>query len=159
MKKRFAALLLAFLLTLLPVLSACSNSQVNTDANTGSQEKGDVTSAEGQQEEEAEPTATTIVKDRYADQNMQGYSYKILAIPTDGHFYTQVASGINEVYAEELNGEIEFWIDGEKYIFTKSVMIFLPAGMPHGPLFILKVDKPIFHYSVVTSREYSFEGK
>ena len=36
---------------------------------------------------------------------------------------------------------------------------FLPAGMPHGPLFILKVDKPIFHYSVVTSREYSFEGK
>jgi hypothetical protein len=106
MKKRFAALLLAFLLTLLPVLSACSNSQVNTDANTGSQEKGDVTSAEGQQEEEAEPTATTIVKDRYADQNMQGYSYKILAIPTDGHFYTQVASGINEVYAEELNGEI-----------------------------------------------------
>ena len=59
----------------------------------------------------------------------------------------------------ELNGEVEFWINGEKHIFTKSTMIFLPAGMPHGPLYILKVDKPIFHYSVVTESEYKFDGK
>ena len=67
--------------------------------------------------------------------------------------------GSDPEHPEELNGEIEFWIDGERYVFTKSVMVFLPAGMPHGPLFILKVDKPIFHYSVVTSKEYKFDGK
>ena len=57
-----------------------------------------------------------------------------------------------------LNGEIEFSIDGEKHLLTKSSIIFAPAGVVHNPMRILRVDKPIFHFSVVTSRIYDGEA-
>lgn len=57
-----------------------------------------------------------------------------------------------------LNGEIEFSIDGEKHLLTKSTIIFAPAGVVHNPMRILRVDKPIFHFSVVTSRIYDGEA-
>jgi hypothetical protein len=108
MNKRIIALFLALLMTALP-LTACSDSKVNNE-DEGNAAQNAVTnpSAEdaGTEEEEAEPTASSLIKERYADTDLGGYVYKVLAIPTDGHFYTQVASGINEVYAEELNGEI-----------------------------------------------------
>jgi hypothetical protein len=34
-------------------------------------------------------------------------------------------------------------------------MIFVPAGVKHCPLYIKRVDRPIFHYTVVTSPLYS----
>ena len=106
MNRRVSALFLALLLSLLSFLAACSNSQVNTDSGETPGQSANTPSTTEQPEEEAEPTATATVKERYADTNLGGYVYKVLAIPTDGHFYTQVASGINEVYSEELNGEI-----------------------------------------------------
>lgn len=60
---------------------------------------------------------------------------------------------------ENLNGEIIFYIGGEKHVFTKSTMIYLPAGLEHGPLFIQKVDKPIFHFSCVMQNTYEFKDK
>ena len=57
-----------------------------------------------------------------------------------------------------LNGEIEFSIDGERHLLTKSSIIFAPAGVVHNPMRILRVDKPIFHFSVVTSRMYDGEA-
>jgi quercetin dioxygenase-like cupin family protein len=54
----------------------------------------------------------------------------------------------------ELGGEIEFWLEDEKFLITKSAMIFIPAGMKHCPLIIRRADRPIFHYSVVTSGIY-----
>ena len=59
-------------------------------------------------------------------------------------------------HPEELGGEIEFHIDGEKHIFTKSTMVFLPAGLPHCPLVINRADRPIFHYSVLMAETYSY---
>jgi hypothetical protein len=56
-----------------------------------------------------------------------------------------------------LGGEIIFYIGGEKHVITKSTLIFLPAGLEHGPLFIQKVDRPIFHFSCVTQSTYEFE--
>ena len=55
----------------------------------------------------------------------------------------------------ELNGEIIFYIGGEKHVFTKSCMVYLPAGLEHGPLFIQKADRPIFHFSCVMQSTYS----
>jgi hypothetical protein len=54
----------------------------------------------------------------------------------------------------DLGAEIEFWLEDEKFIITKSAMIFVPAGMKHCPLIIRRVDRPIFHFSVVTSGKY-----
>lgn len=58
-----------------------------------------------------------------------------------------------------LNGEIIFYIGGEKHVFTKTTMVYLPAGLEHGPLFIQKVDKPIFHFSCVMQNTYEFDKK
>jgi hypothetical protein len=55
----------------------------------------------------------------------------------------------------DMCGEVEFWMEEEKYIIDKSCMIFVPAGVKHCPLYIKRVDRPIFHYTVVTSPLYS----
>lgn len=57
----------------------------------------------------------------------------------------------------ELNGEIEFWIEDEKFILTKSCLIFLPKGTSHCPLVIHKVERPIFHFSAGPGSSYAQE--
>ena len=107
MNKRFIALILSLLLTALPLIG-CSNSEINSGDEAGNgQTSVETPSADEQTADEApEPTASDLIKARYADTDLGGYVYKVLAIPTDGHFYTQVAAGINEVYSEEMNGEV-----------------------------------------------------
>ena len=56
-----------------------------------------------------------------------------------------------------LGGEVEFWVGGEQHILTKSTMVYLPPNVPHCPLIINRVDKPIFHYSVVMNAIYTFK--
>ena len=57
----------------------------------------------------------------------------------------------------ELCGEIEFWIEDEKFILTKSCLIFLPKRTFHCPLVIHRVDKPIFHFSTGSGSLYTQE--
>jgi hypothetical protein len=47
----------------------------------------------------------------------------------------------------DLGGEIEFWMEDEKFLLTKSCLIFVPKGMYHCPLVIRDVRRPIFHFS------------
>lgn len=54
----------------------------------------------------------------------------------------------------ELNAEIEIIIDGEPHSITSSSLIFIPPNLPHA-LRILRVDKPVFHFSVVTEGNYN----
>ena len=56
-----------------------------------------------------------------------------------------------------LHAEIEFWLDGDMHRIDRSSLIFVPGGMKHNPLRLLSVEQPIFHFSVVTSQEYSGE--
>ena len=56
----------------------------------------------------------------------------------------------------DLGGEIEFWLEDEKYILNRSCLIFIPRGMKHCPLILRRVDRPIFHFSTVTSGQYGF---
>lgn len=62
--------------------------------------------------------------------------------------------GSNPDKPEDLNGEVEIWIDGEPHLITRSAMVFMPAGLKHSPLNILRVDRPIFHYTVVPGKQY-----
>ena len=55
----------------------------------------------------------------------------------------------------DLGGEIEFWLEDEKYLLTKSCLIFIPGGMKHCPIKFLKIDRPIFHFLMVTGGEYT----
>ena len=54
----------------------------------------------------------------------------------------------------ELHGEIRVVINGEEHILTRSSLIFFPPNLRHA-IRILRVDKPIFHFSVVTESEYN----
>jgi len=55
----------------------------------------------------------------------------------------------------DMGAEVEFWMEDEKFTITKSCMIFVPAGVKHCPLILKRVDRPIFHFTVVTSPTYS----
>ncbi len=50
----------------------------------------------------------------------------------------------------DLCAELEFWMDDEKYILTKSCLVFIPKGLKHCPLKILKSDRPFFHFDIVS---------
>jgi hypothetical protein len=58
----------------------------------------------------------------------------------------------------DLGGEVEFWIEDEKYMLTKSCLIFAPKGMRHCPLRVTRVDRPIFFFAVATTSKYA-KGK
>jgi hypothetical protein len=59
----------------------------------------------------------------------------------------------------DLGGEVEIWLEDEKHILTKSSLLFIPAGMKHCPLILRRVDRPIFHFTVVTGRQYIRKDK
>ncbi len=64
--------------------------------------------------------------------------------------------GSNPDDPHDLGGEIEFWLEDEKHIITKSSLVFIPKGMKHCPLIIRRVDRPIFHFSTVTDGSYAY---
>ena len=66
------------------------------------------------------------------------------------------SSDMNNPY--DLGGKIEFSLGGEAHLLTRSTLIFVPAGMPHNPMRILEVNRPIFHFSVVMSGQYDGSG-
>ena len=58
----------------------------------------------------------------------------------------------------DLGAEMVVTIDGEEHTLTKTTLLFLPAGVPHMPLSINRVDRPVFHFSIVISPEYGAGG-
>jgi hypothetical protein len=73
------------------------------------------------------------------------------------HDYDEIlgfmGSDVNNVTG--LGGEIEIWLEDEKYIITKSFMVFIPKGMKHCPIIIRKVDRPFLGYAVGLTGAYS----
>ena len=59
----------------------------------------------------------------------------------------------------DLGGEIEIWLDDEQHIITRSVMLFVPAGLKHCPLILRRVEKPIFHFTTVPGKQYLKDEK
>jgi len=55
----------------------------------------------------------------------------------------------------DLGGEIEFWMEDEKYILNNSCVIFIPKGMKHCPLKDLRIDRPFIHFGMMTEGKYT----
>jgi hypothetical protein len=55
----------------------------------------------------------------------------------------------------DLGGEIEFWLDDEQYMLTKSCLVYVPKGLKHCPIVFRRIDRPIFHFLMVTGGDYS----
>ena len=62
--------------------------------------------------------------------------------------------GFNYEDIQDLGAEIEFTVDNQTYNITKSFASFIPAGIPHGPLIIRNVKRPIFHFIAADTDKY-----
>ena len=56
---------------------------------------------------------------------------------------------------KDLNGEIEFWLEDEKYVITKSSLIFVPRGMKHLPLLFRRIGSPILFFTGGNGTSYT----
>jgi hypothetical protein len=63
--------------------------------------------------------------------------------------------GVNREDPHDLGGEVVVWLDGEKVVLNKSCLIYLPSGMPHGPVQINRIDRPIFNVTIAPTEHYS----
>ncbi len=63
--------------------------------------------------------------------------------------------GSNTADPRSLGGEIEFWLEDERYVIDRSCLIFVPANMKHLPLIFRRVDTPIFFWTASDSKKYS----
>ena len=77
-------------------------------------------------------------------------------VPPHAHPFAELLSffGTDFKHPEELNGEVEFWLEDEKYVFTKSFAVYIPANVTHCPLRVHRMDKPFFHYTIGPGNMY-----
>jgi hypothetical protein len=59
-------------------------------------------------------------------------------------------------HPNDLGAEIEFWMEDEKFLLTKSSMIFIPQGIKHSPLIVNKIERPVFHFSSLMDGHYQW---
>ena len=76
--------------------------------------------------------------------------------PSHVHDFDEVIGlfGSDPQNPHDLDGEVEFWMEDEKYMLTKSCLIFVPKGMRHCPLRVIRVDRPIFFLAISTTNKY-----
>jgi hypothetical protein len=65
--------------------------------------------------------------------------------------------GTDKENLNDLGATIELWIDGEKNIITETFLAFIPAGVVHCPLKILRIDRPVFHFATMQGKNYAGE--
>lgn len=65
--------------------------------------------------------------------------------------------GTNRENVHDLGGEIEFWLDGEKHLFTKSSLVWVPPGLKHCPIQFNGIDRPFILFTLGMTREYSLK--
>jgi hypothetical protein len=54
----------------------------------------------------------------------------------------------------ELYGEVEMWMDDEKYMINKSCLIYIPKGLRHCPLRVTKVERPMLFFAFSGTTKY-----
>lgn len=80
--------------------------------------------------------------------------------PSHTHDFDEVVGflGSNWQNPGDLGGEVEFWLEDEKYTLTKSCLIFIPKGLRHCPLTVKRVDRPILFLAVSVTSKYVKEN-
>jgi len=55
----------------------------------------------------------------------------------------------------DLGGEVEFWVEEEKHIITKTTALFIPKGVYHCPFYIRRVDRPFGFIGIGNTLKYA----
>lgn len=76
--------------------------------------------------------------------------------PAHTHDFDEIIGfiGTNQQNHKDLGGEVEFWMDDEKYVMTNTFIVFVPKGLKHLPMKVRNVTSPIFHFTVGGATEY-----
>jgi len=56
---------------------------------------------------------------------------------------------------QDLGGEISVWLDGNKEVLTHNSLIFVPAGVVHGPILFSKISRPVFFITIAMTGKYT----
>lgn len=77
--------------------------------------------------------------------------------PQHAHVHNEIIGffGTDTKNVYDLGGEIEFWLEEEKYLLTKSCLVFVPGGMKHCPIVFRRIDRPIFHFLMEMGGAYT----
>jgi mannose-6-phosphate isomerase-like protein (cupin superfamily) len=76
--------------------------------------------------------------------------------PSHVHEFDEIIGfiGSDPQNPRELNGEVEVWLEDEKYTLNKSCLIYIPKGLRHCPLRVTQVDKPILFLAFSITQKY-----
>jgi uncharacterized protein YozE (UPF0346 family) len=76
--------------------------------------------------------------------------------PSHTHDFDEIVGflGNDPQNPHDLGGEVEFWLEDEKYMLTKSCLIFAPAGLRHCPLRVTRVDRPFMFLAISLTGKY-----
>ena len=76
--------------------------------------------------------------------------------PAHTHDFDEVIGliGADPDNPSDMCGEIELWLEDEKYIIDKSCLVYVPKGMVHCPLRVLRADKPILFLAFSITEKY-----
>lgn len=55
----------------------------------------------------------------------------------------------------ELGGEVDFWIEDEKYVINKTSAVFIPRGIYHCPIIVRKLTYPFVYVTTGNTLKYS----
>ena len=75
-------------------------------------------------------------------------------VHSDDEYVTLLGTTMEKAY--ELDGVVEFWIEDEKYVLTKSTAVFIPKGVYHGPIVFHEVNSPILWVESSAAMNYSY---
>lgn len=67
--------------------------------------------------------------------------------------------GSNPRDPQDLGGEMEMWLEDEKYILKNTCLVFVPRGMRHCPMIARKVTRSFVHFSAGNGSEYTKKVK
>jgi hypothetical protein len=60
--------------------------------------------------------------------------------------------GSNPRDMRDFGGELEWWMgegdEAERFFIDKTTLIYVPAGLRHGPMNFLRVDRPILNVAI-----------
>jgi hypothetical protein len=56
---------------------------------------------------------------------------------------------------QDFQGEITVWLDGRKEVIKRNSIIFVPAGVIHGPILFNKIPRPIYFLTVAITGKYT----
>ena len=59
---------------------------------------------------------------------------------------------------QDLGGEISIWLDGNKETCTRNCLIFIPAGVVHGPILFSKITRPVFFITIAMTGKYTWKN-